>query len=118
MKLPTRITMKASQNKFQSKVMIESTFNTPTKARVGKATPSILQWTLPQDRPFRKQPTPTQATATTQVILGQSGTAPSRRTQSRRLLQGQRATPTANSTKEVSRGLSCEGVLNAPLEAA
>jgi len=66
-KLPTRITMKASQNRFQSNETTESTFNAPTMAKSGNAIPSILQWTRPQDRPFRKQPTPAQATAITQT---------------------------------------------------
>jgi len=56
-KLPTRITMKASQNRFQSNEMTESTFSAPMMLRNGKRIPSILQWTLPQDRPFIRQPT-------------------------------------------------------------
>jgi len=59
--------MKASQNRFQSNETTESTFNAPTMAKSGNAIPSILQWTRPQDRPFRKQPTPAQATAITQT---------------------------------------------------
>ena len=65
-KLATRMTMKASQNKFQLNEMTESTFNAPTMLRIGKRIPSILQWTLPQDRPFMRQPVPAQATAATQ----------------------------------------------------
>ena len=41
-KLPTRITMKASQNRFQSNETTESTFNAPTTAKSGNAIPSIL----------------------------------------------------------------------------
>ncbi len=58
--------MKASQKRFQSNEMTESTFNAPTMLRIGKRIPSILQWTLPQDRPFMSQPVPAHATATTQ----------------------------------------------------
>jgi hypothetical protein len=58
--------MKASQNRFQSNEMIESTFNTATMLRSEKRIPSILQWTLQQDQPFIKQPTPAHATAVTQ----------------------------------------------------
>ncbi len=60
------MTMKASQNKFQLNEMTESTFNAPTMLRIGKRIPSILQWTLPQDRPFMRQPVPAQATAAAQ----------------------------------------------------
>ena len=60
--------MKASQNSFQSNEMTESKFSAPIMLRSGKRIQSILQWTLPQDRPFRKQPSPAQATATTQMI--------------------------------------------------
>src|SRR5437667_4523686 len=49
-KLPTRITMKASQNRFQSNETTESTFNALTMAKSGNAIPSILHWTRPQDR--------------------------------------------------------------------
>src|SRR5438876_3723703 len=59
--------MKASQNRFQSNETTESTFNAPTMAKSGITIPSILQSTRPQDRPFRKQPTPAQATAITQT---------------------------------------------------
>src|SRR6266487_3917195 len=65
-KLPTSITRKASQKKIQSNEMTETKFNTPAIARAGKKIPSILQWTLPQDRPFIKQPIPAHATAVTQ----------------------------------------------------
>src|SRR3989442_14785594 len=65
-KLPTRITTKASQNRFQSNEMTESTFRAPMMPRSGNRIPSILQWTLPQDRPFMRQPIPAHATAITQ----------------------------------------------------
>jgi len=60
------MTRKASQNRFQLNEMIESTFNAPTMLSIGKRIPSILQWTLPQDRPFMRQPVPAHATANTQ----------------------------------------------------
>src|SRR5712664_4849935 len=66
-KLPTRIRRKASQKRFQSNEMTESTFKSPMMLRSGKRIPSILQWTLPQDRPFIRQPIPAHATATTQT---------------------------------------------------
>ena len=58
---------KANQNKFQSNEITENTFNAPTMLRSGKRIPSIRQWTLPQDRPFMRQPLPAQATATTKT---------------------------------------------------
>jgi len=64
--LATRIGRKASQNEFQSNEMTESTFNRPRMLKSGKRIQSILQWTLPQDRPFMRQPVPAHATATTQ----------------------------------------------------
>jgi hypothetical protein len=65
-KLATRITMNASQNRFQSNEITDSTLRAPMMARAGRRIPSILQWTLPQDRPFIKQPSPAHATAVTQ----------------------------------------------------
>src|SRR5437660_9949455 len=55
-KLPTRITMKASQNRLQSNETTESTFNATTMAKSGKTNPSILIWTRPQYRQFSKLP--------------------------------------------------------------
>src|SRR5205807_10150935 len=66
-KLATRMTTKADQKRFQSNEMTESRFNAPMMLRTGKRIPSILQWTLPQDRAFVRQPVPAHATATTQT---------------------------------------------------
>ncbi len=66
MKLATKITMKASQNRFQPNEITISKLSAPMMASAGNRIPSILQWTLPQVRPFIKQPIPAHATAVTQ----------------------------------------------------
>jgi hypothetical protein len=58
--------MKASQNRFQSNEIADSTLSTPMTARAGNRIPSTLQWTLPQARPFIRQPIPAHPTVVTQ----------------------------------------------------
>ena len=51
-KLATKITKKASKYRLQLNETIARRFKNPMIARTGKAIPSILQCTLPQDRPL------------------------------------------------------------------
>ncbi len=56
------MTTNTIQNRLQLKETTPVTFSRPATPRSGKRTPSILQCTLPHERPFTKQPTPTHTT--------------------------------------------------------
>jgi hypothetical protein len=67
-KLAIKMARKIGEYQFQGNEIAPSTFSTPRRLRIGKAIPSTMQWTLPQDRPLMKQVIPIHPTASAKTV--------------------------------------------------